>query len=109
MRARRVTAAVVGGAALAVVAVLLAGRGPGDAPEIPEGGPWVVEIRHPRGDLGACDDDAVAESLMTADAPPSSATIAFEPWASDADVRRVLDCLDRSLTGGEITVTTRPG
>ncbi|WP_258724341.1 hypothetical protein [Cellulomonas sp. NS3] len=69
----------------------------------------MIEIRDPRGDLGACDDDAVAESLMTADAPPWSATMTFEPEASEADVRRVLGCLDRSLTSGRITVTTRPG
>ncbi|MGW6130142.1 hypothetical protein ACWFNE_08965 [Cellulomonas sp. NPDC055163] len=102
-------AAVVGGAVLTSATSLVAARGPDDVPAAPpEGGPWVIGIRHPRGDLSACGDDAVAESLMTADVPPSSATITLEPWASAADARRVLDCLDRSLTGGEVTVTTRP-
>lgn len=103
---------IAAGAALLLVAVALAAAGghrvPADVPERRDGDVWVVGISHPRGGWSACfDDDAVAESLMTADLPSSGASATFAVDASESDVRRVLGCLDRTLTGGEVTVRVR--
>lgn len=66
---------------------------------------WVVTIRDPEGEWAGCfEDDAVAESLTTLDMPPSSATATFAPQAGEEDVRRVVDCLDRVLAGGDVSV-----
>ncbi|WP_024288545.1 hypothetical protein [Cellulomonas sp. KRMCY2] len=94
-----------------VVVALLAGCAAGVPAEIPEAGEddvWVVGIGYPQGEWAGCfEDDSVAEALMTADMPASSATATFTRGAREEDVRRVLGCLDRSLTGGAVTVTTR--
>ncbi|MFS0698663.1 hypothetical protein AB6N24_01685 [Cellulomonas sp. 179-A 4D5 NHS] len=100
------------GAALLLVAVTLAATGgrrvPADVPELRDGDVWVVGISHPRGGWSVCfDDGAVAESLVTADLPTSGASATFAVGASESDVRRVLGCLNRHLTGGEVAVTTR--
>lgn len=98
-------------AAGAVAAVVVAGCGatvPSDVPSRADGEVWVVGIGDPRGGWSECfDDDAVAESLMTADLPTSGASATFRAAASEEDVRRVLDCLDRALTEGTVSVTTR--
>lgn len=103
---------VAAGAVLLLVAVVLAAGGghrvPADVPERRDGDVWVVGISHPRGGWSACfDDDAVAESLMTADLPTSGASATFAVDASGSDVHRVLRCLDRTLTGGDVTVRTQ--
>lgn len=91
-----------------VPVLLLAGCAEDRRAEIPAAGAdevWVVGIGHPRGEWTSCfEDDSVAESLMTADLPSSSASATFTPQAREEDVRRVLDCLDRSLTGGDVSV-----
>jgi hypothetical protein len=71
-----------------------------------DGEVWVVGIRHPQGDWASCfDDDSIASSLMTADLPSSGGSATFTPDAREGDVRRVLTCLDRSLTSGTAAVT----
>ncbi len=76
--------------------------------EVPAAGAgevWVVGIGYPEGDWAGCfEDDSVAQSLMSADMPASRAAATFTPQASEEDVRRVVDCLDRSLTGGDVSV-----
>lgn len=100
-----------GGGVLAVALVLLAGCGPdvpGEVPARGDGEVWVVSLDHPEGDWAVClTDEAVADSVMTADVPTSAASATFGASAGEEDVRRVLDCLDRALTGGDAGVTAR--
>lgn len=108
MRARRQPRMVAGQLSVMVAVVLLAGCAEERNPEVPAAGAgdvWVVGIGYPEGEWVPCfEDDSVAETLMTADMPASSASATFTPQASEEDVRRVLDCLDRSLTGGDVGV-----
>lgn len=106
-----VVVAAAGGLPLMIAVALLAGCAaevPAELPAAGEGDAWVVGIRYPQGEWSECfEDDSVAEALMTADMPASGATATFTRGAREEDVRRVLGCLDRSLTGGTVTVTTR--
>ena len=99
----------VGRLSVMTAVVLLAGCVAERHPQTPAakaGEVWVVGIGYPEGEWASCfEDDSVAESLMTADLPASSATAAFTPQASAKDVRHALDCLDHSLTGGDVSVT----
>ncbi|WP_182113531.1 hypothetical protein [Actinotalea sp. JY-7876] len=101
---RRATA----GRLAAVVAILSLAGCAQERWEVPATGPgevWFVGMAYPEGDWTPCvDDDSVAESHMTADMPTSRAAATFTPEADEDDVRRVLDCLDRSLTGGDVSV-----
>lgn len=106
---RRATAAAVAVLLLGAGALLAAGAG-GAPVQVParggDGEVWVVGIRHPRGDWATCfDDDTISSSLMTADLPTSGASATFTPTAQEANVRRLLNCLDRSLTSGTVAVT----
>ncbi|WP_182112470.1 MULTISPECIES: hypothetical protein [unclassified Actinotalea] len=87
--------------------------GPPPEHEIPSLGPdqvWVVAISDPRGDLGDCAQDAaVAQALMTTDEPASHISMVLVAEATQADVERVLTCVDDALTSGDVTVTTTPG
>lgn len=92
-----------------VAGVLLAGCAGERAADVPAAGAdevWVVGIGYPEGEWASCfEDDSIAQSLMTFDMPTSSATATFTAEARELDVRRVLDCLDRSLTGGDVSVS----
>ena len=83
---------------------------PTDIPVARDGDVWVVGIGYPTGEWFECfKDDSVAEAIMTTSLPSSAASATFTPEATEKDVRRVLDCLGRSLTGGTVSVTTRSG
>lgn len=74
--------------------------------DVPDDGPWVVGIAHPRGEYGHCvTDSAVEDAWSTADMPSSSASISFKPDAAKVDVQRLLRCLEDSLTSGEIELS----
>ncbi|MEP7762872.1 hypothetical protein [Sanguibacter sp. 25GB23B1] len=90
--------------------VVVVTRGP-SVGEIPSEGPWSIGISHPggpQGDVTSCvRDRSVSSSLMSADLPSSGTSIQLEDSATRDDVQRVLDCLDRALSGGDISVITR--
>lgn len=101
---------VAGGGVLVLLVVALVAvrtpRVPHELPALRAGEVWIVALRYPEGDWSGCfDDDSVAQALMTADLPVSAATATLGPDAREADVHRILACVDRRLTGGTITVT----
>ena len=109
MRVVRGKVAVVVALVLAVGLVLsaLAGLGAsGSAPtSIPASGPWSISLSHPEGAWDAClNDPAIAEGVMSSDLPVSRVVANSAEDASEADVRRVLDCLSGALTGGTVEV-----
>lgn len=78
-----------------------------EVPALHEGEVWIIGIADPRGDWSECfSDDSIEQALTTADMPASSSTATFRQEAEEGDVRKVMACLDRSLTGGEVAVTT---
>lgn len=95
-----------------ITAVLLVGCAQARGAEVPPTGAgevWVVEIGYPEGDWATCfEDDAVARSVTTLDLPASRATATLTADADEHDVRRILDCLDGSRSGGDVSVTARP-
>jgi hypothetical protein len=77
---------------------------------IPTDGPWLITLGYPEGDWSTClDDAAITDSIMSADLPTSSVSAQTVPEATAADVRRVVGCLSRSMTGGTVQVTTARG
>jgi hypothetical protein len=97
---------VVAALVLAVALALSALAGLGARPTgIPGEGPWVVALTSPEGDWSSClDDPAMTEPLMSADVPVSRVVAGSAPGATEADVRRVVDCLSAVMTGGTIEV-----
>lgn len=110
-RTRAATASIAITLLVAGATVVVVTRGPSIG-EIPDQGPWSIGVSHrggPQGDMSSCvRDRSVSSSLMTADLPSSSTSVQLEDDATRDDVQRVLDCLDDALTGGTITVSTRP-
>jgi len=84
----------------------LAGLG-SQPPRIPPEGPWVVALEYPEGAWQGClEDPSLTDGRMTADLPVTRATARTVPDATAADVRRVVDCLARGMTGGSVHVST---
>ncbi len=84
----------------------LAGLGSRSA-AIPAEGPWLIGLERPEGGWSAClDDPALTEGFMSADEPVSAVTVQTVPGATVADVRRVADCLSRTMTGGSAHIRT---
>ena len=106
MRAIRGKIGVVAALVLAVALALSALAGLGTPPVgIPDEGPWAIALSSPEGEWTGClDDPAMSEPLMSSDLPVSRVVAASAPGATEADVRRVVDCLSASLTGGTIEV-----
>lgn len=106
MRAIRGKVGVVAALVLAVALALSALAGLGTRPTgIPDEGPWAIALSYPEGDWSGClDDPAMSEWLMSADAPVSRVVAPSAPGATEADVRRVVECLSAAMTGGTIEV-----
>ena len=106
MRAIRGKVGVVAALVLAVALALSALAGLGTRPTgIPADGPWAIALSFPEGDWAGClDDPAMSEPLMSSDLPVSRVVAASGPGATEADVRRVVDCLSAAMTGGTIEV-----
>jgi hypothetical protein len=106
VRAIRGKVGVVAALVLAVALALSALAGLGSRPaSIPDEGPWGISLSYPEGDWNTCfDDPAMTDGQMTADMPVSRVFVSSAPGASEADVRRVLDCLSARMTGGTVEV-----
>lgn len=106
MRAIRGKVGVVAALVLAVALALSALAGLGTRPTgIPAEGPWAIALSYPEGDWSGClDDPAMADGLMSSDEPVSRVVVPSAPGATEADVRRVIDCLSAAMTGGTIEV-----
>lgn len=100
MSARQRPWVAAGRLPVSLAVVLLVGCAEERHAETPAAGAdevWVVGIGYPKGEWTSCfDDELIAESLMTA---------TFRPRASEEGVRRVVDCLDRSLAEGDVSVS----
>ena len=106
MRAIRGKIGVVAALVLAVALALSALAGLGARPAgIPDEGPWAIALTSPEGDWAGClDDPAMAQPLTSSDVPVSRVVAPSAPGATEADVRRVVNCLSAALTGGTIEV-----
>jgi hypothetical protein len=111
VRAIRGKIGVVAALVLAVALALSALAGLGARPQgIPDEGPWAIALSHPEGDWSRClDDPAMTDPLMTSDLPVSRVVAGSAAGATEADVRRVVDCLSATLTGGTIEVSQAGG
>ncbi|WP_407342408.1 hypothetical protein [Pengzhenrongella phosphoraccumulans] len=107
MRSRGTVIVVGAVAVLGLGASIMAGGAPPTSgPTIPGDGPWAIALDHPQGGWSRCfDDEAVAEAVMSADQPSSSAAATLRTSATKDDVERIATCLDQSLTGGTATIT----
>jgi len=104
VRAIRGKVGVVAALVLAVALALSALAGLGTRPTgIPDDGPWAVQLSEPDGDWDSCLDDPALTSPTTWG---STVTAVFATGATEADVQRVLDCLDDAMTGGTVQVGT---
>lgn len=95
--------------ALALTVSVLAGLGSGMAGSAGSSGeaPWGIALSYPEGDWSGClDDPAVLDGLASADVPVSRVTVRSAPGATEADLRRIVDCLSESMTAGSIDVGT---
>jgi len=94
--------------AVALAASMLAGLGSGRAASADDSAePWGIALSYPEGDWSSClDDPAVLDGLTSADIPVSRVTARSAPGATEADLRRIVDCLSSSMTGGSIDVGT---
>ena len=104
MRAIRGKVGVVAALVLAVALALSALAGLGTRPQtIPAQGPWAIQLSDPQGAWDVCFDDPAMTSPTTWE---STVTAVSAPGATEADVRRVLDCLSGTLTDGTVQVGT---
>jgi len=104
VRAIRGKIGVVAALVLAVALALSALAGLGARPQqIPDDGPWAVQLTDPEGDWAPCLDDPVVTGPTTSG---PTVTALFTPDATEADVQRVLDCLSDAMTGGTVQVGT---
>lgn len=96
-----------------LVAVALSACSPGATvpalDDVLEEGPWTVDVGQPRGDAWqeCLDDAALSEGIMSLDLPTSHVSAPFLDDATLDDVERVLACLERGLTSGDVSVRTR--
>lgn len=66
---------------------------------------WQVGVQYPEGDIGDCSDDgAVADGIMSADAPSSRYVWTLTQESGETDAERIADCLKSGLTSGTITI-----
>ena len=96
---------------LALLALGGCSDGPTDA--IPAEGPWTVGVSSNNDSLGvtpalSCfDDEAVSESIATADMPGSSASATIGADRTPADVQRIVDCVERLAPKADVVVTSQ--
>ena len=69
---------------------------------------WNVGATHPRYDtLSPCDkDSSVERAVVSNDLPASQLGIRLVPGATEKDAVRVAECLAKTLTGGEIWISS---
>ena len=104
MRAIRGKVGVVAALVLAVALALSALAGLGARPRgIPSDGPWAILLTAPVGEWSTCVDDPAMTDPITGE---DRVTVVSAPGATEADVRRVVECLSTTLTGGTIEVGT---
>ncbi|MCM3661892.1 hypothetical protein M3148_12960 [Georgenia satyanarayanai] len=102
---RRVASPVVlAVVAIAVIALAVFVWSNSRSTAIPAEGPWGIWVSYPEGDSAHCYDDAVEHAFYTTDYPGSSLAVTFVPEATRDDVKRVLACMEDSLTSGEVEV-----
>lgn len=69
---------------------------------------WSVAVLGPRGGapIEHClEDPLIEESLQTANLPSTHLGIKLVPEATREDAARIADCLQRSLSSGEVSIT----
>jgi len=73
--------------------------------QVATGDTWQVGVQHPVGDIGDCGDDvAVADGIMSADAPSSHYLWTLTSESDEIDAERIAGCLKLGLTDGTITI-----
>lgn len=102
-------------ACLFLIPLALGGSGEPAEPGISPGASdrWHVYVSGPRGDDGriehCLDDDAVDESIQTADLPSTNLSIKLHTSATEEDAKRIAGCLNQNLDSGEVSISSPAG
>jgi hypothetical protein len=92
-----------------VAAAVLAIRSDGEGVNTPvEGdGPWTIGVEGEIGKIEDClDDPSVSDGLVSADMPPSHASVRLASNATSEDVTRILRCIEERAPSASIVVSS---